>query len=185
MHWLLEAVLGADNKPIFFPVGSPAIGAQNSFSTNEYAARVNYVNELISRGNLEESLSNLLLKNKTGINKLLIPNTNFDSEITLLSAITLAEVLGPFTRIDYLESDIQQSEIIVFPPARRELKAKVRRIHLGTHGIDVHRVLLEMFLEDGWEVIFDFEPNTDYVTELGHFSMNDGVLTVVNPDLEY
>ena len=184
-HWLLESVLGANNKPIIFPVGSPGSGAQNSFSTNEDAARVNYVNELVQSGNAEVALRRLLLENTTGIHKLLVANSDFDSEIQLLSAIPLDEVLGPFDRIDYLESDIQQSEIIVFPPARKTLKRKVRRIHLGTHGKDVHRELRDMFVKDGWDLVFDFEPNAEFVTNLGKFATNDGVLTVTNPDLQY
>jgi hypothetical protein len=184
-HWLLQSVLGADNSPIFFPVGSPGSGAQNSFSTNELAARKNYVKYLTSSGNSKVALEKLLLENTTGIHKLLVEGTEFDSEIKLLSSITLEEVLGPFSRVDFLESDIQQSEIIVFPPARRVLKDKVRRIHIGTHGKDVHQSLSSMFEEDGWEILFDFEPNSSFETELGAFSTNDGILTVVNPDLAY
>ena len=184
-HWILSSVLGENNMPIFFPVGNPAIGAQNAISTNEFEARKNYVKEFLAAGDLEKVLTNLLLENKTGLSKSIVPGADFVSEIQLLSSITLDEVLGPFQRIDYLESDIQQSEIIVFPPARATLKRKVRRIHLGTHGKDVHQILKDMFLADGWEVIFDFEPNSNFETDLGTFSTNDGVLTVLNPMLKF
>jgi hypothetical protein len=182
-QWLIRSALGADDAPIFFPVGSPGSGAQNCFSTNEASARKDYVDNFIQSGKTEEALRNLLLHNTTGLHKTLIPGTSFDSEIRLLSAITLKTVLGPFDRVDYLESDIQQSEIIVFPPAREELKRKVRRIHLGTHGKDVHWELHRMFEQDGWQIVFSYEPNAKYRTTLGTFETNDGVLTVVNPDL--
>ena len=67
------------------------------------------------------------------------------AEIKLVSAVTLRDVLAPFEFVDYLDSDIQQSEIIVFPPFLDLLKRKVRRIHIGTHGKDVHRSLHELF----------------------------------------
>ncbi len=182
-QWLVPSALGADNAPIFFPVGSPGSGAQNCFSTNEAGARKNYVDEFIRSGKSEEALRNLLMHNTTGLQKILVPGTSFDSEIKLLSATTLETVVGPFDVVDYLESDIQQSEIIVFPPAREILKRKVRRIHLGTHGKDVHWDLHKMFEEDGWEIVFSFEPNATHECALGKFTVNDGVLTVINPSL--
>jgi hypothetical protein len=69
----------------------------------------------------------------------------------------------------------------VFPPFRRLLKRKVHRIHIGTHGKDVHRALLQMFIEDGWEIVFTYEPDSVHETVLGTFAMNDGVLSVRNP----
>jgi hypothetical protein len=98
-----------------------------------------------------------------------------------VNTITLADVLGPLERVDLLESDLQESEILVFPPFRRLLKRKVHRIHIGTHGKDVHRVLLRMFIEDGWEIVFTYEPDSVHETVLGTFAMNDGVLSVRNP----
>jgi hypothetical protein len=63
------------------------------------------------------------------------------------------------------------------------LRAKVRRIHIGTHGKDTHRSLHKLFEKSGWEVVFSFEPNAQHESDLGPFELNDGVLTAVNPDL--
>ena len=95
----------------------------------------------------------------------------------------MRELLSPFDRVDYLESDIQQSEIEVFPPFVDLLRRKVRRIHIGTHGKDVHWALHDLFAQNGWNIQFSFEPNGRFDTALGSFETNDGVLTVVNPDL--
>ena len=67
------------------------------------------------------------------------------AEIKLVSAVTLRDVLGPFDVVDYLELDIQQSEIMVFPPFLDLLQAQVRRVHIGTHGNDVHRLAAQLF----------------------------------------
>src|SRR5262249_20930640 len=144
-----------------------------------------YVKELISRGNVEKSLRNLILYNTTGVTKDLVPGTNynFKAEIKLMSAITLRDVLSPFDVVDYVESDIQQSEIVVFPSYIDLLRKKVRRVHIGTHGIDVHRALHKQFAKSGWTIVFNYEPNSSFTTELGSFTTNDGVLTVRNPDL--
>jgi len=182
-HWLVQAAMSDTNAPVFFPVGSPGIGVQNCFSTNEPGARKAYVRELVARGSPETALASLLLENTTGITKSLKPGENLMAEIKLLSAVTLRDISGPFDVVDYLESDIQQSEIVVFPPFLDLLRKKVRRIHIGTHGKDTHWTLHNLFAERGWEMVFSFEPNAEHDTPLGRFATNDGVLTVRNPDL--
>jgi hypothetical protein len=182
-QWLVQFAISDRNAPVLFPVGASGSGAQNCFSTNESEARKSYVKLLTSGGRAEEALRNLLLKNSTGITKDLVPGYNFKAEIQFVSAITLSDVLSPFQMVDYLESDIQQSEILVFPPFMDMLKRKVRRIHIGTHGKDVHWTLHKLFEKNGWEMLFSYEPNSIHQSALGQFITNDGILTVRNPHL--
>lgn len=182
-HWLLPVAISDKNDPVFFPVGAPGTGAQNCYATNHNDARQQYADELTISGRAGEALRNLLLHNTTGIMKDLVPGRSFMAEIKLVSAVTLRDLLGPFNFVDYLESDIQQSEILVFPPYIELLNRKVRRIHIGTHGVEVHRSLHSLFVEHGWEIVFSFEPNARYHTSVGDFETNDGVLTVRNPRL--
>jgi hypothetical protein len=180
---LFGAVLGGTNEPILFPVGSPGSGAQNCFSTNDSATRRYYADSLVSQGATEDALRNLLTNNSTGIRTNLVPGYDMPAEIKMVSAVTLADVLGPFEFVDYVECDIQQSEIVVFPPSMDVVKSKVRRVHMGTHGRDEHAMMRNLFADHGWTIIFDFAPNSEFATELGKFRTNDGVLTVRNPDL--
>jgi hypothetical protein len=182
-QWLLQTAIGANNEPAFFPVGSPGLGAQNCIATNEEAAREGYLQEFIAQGRTEEALRNLLLHNTTGLQQDIIKGKNLLGEIRLVSTITLQDVLGPLERVDLLESDLQTSEILVFPPFRPLLKRKVHRIHIGTHGQDIHRSLLQMFIDDGWEIVFSYEPESVYETALGTFAVNDGILSLRNPDV--
>jgi hypothetical protein len=62
------------------------------------------------------------------------------------------------------------------------LRQKVHRVHIGTHGKDVHWTLHDLFVENGWKIVFSFEPNARHDTVLGSFETNDGVLSAVNPD---
>ena len=183
-HWLVPLAISDRNDPVFFPVGSPGTGAQNCYSTNHADARKHYAARLVTTENAVGALRGLLLENTTGLTKDLVPGTNLMAEIKSLSAITLRDLLGPLTVVDYLESDIQQSEILVFPPFMDLLKRKVRRIHIGTHGVETHRTLHKLFDEHGWDIVFSFEPNRRYESAFGSFETNDGVLTVVNPILK-
>jgi hypothetical protein len=180
-HWLVPLVISNKLDPVFFPVGSPGSGAQNCYATNEAAARAQYVDTILNHGNAAESLRGLLLRNTTGVKKDLVEGQGLAAEIKMLSAVTLRELLAPFKVVDYLEADIQQSEGIVFRPHMSLLRSKVRRIHIGTHGKEVHKVLSNRFRAAGWEIVFDYEPNSEYRTDWGAFAVNDGVLTVVNP----
>ncbi len=182
-QWIIEAVISDTNEPAFFPVGSPGLGAQNCINSNEADARRQYCEHIIEQGTVDEALKGLLLNNTTGLQKDIIPGRGAFGEIKLVSAVTLRDILTPLDRVDLLEADLQQSEIIVFPPFRELLKRKVHRLHIGTHGHDVHRRLHEMFAEDGWEIVFSYEPESSFDTAVGSFSTNDGILSVCNPGL--
>jgi hypothetical protein len=182
-QWLIKAAISDNNAPVLFPVGWPGTGAQNCVSTNESKSRKIYADQLATSGRAGEALRNLLVHNTTGLRHRLVPDRDWEGEIKLVSAVTLNDVLGPFDFVDYLEADIQQSEIIVFPAAAAALKRKVRRIHIGTHGADVHRSLLRMFQQQGWEIVFSYEPEGTHRGALGSFTTQDGVLTVRNPAL--
>lgn len=182
-QWLIQAAMSNDNAPVLFPVAGPGLGAANCVSTNESKARKIYADELVARGHTDETLRNLLIHNTTGLKHKLVQDRAWEGEVKFVSAVTLKDVLGPFDFVDFLEADMQQSEIVVFPPAVAALKRKVRRVHIGTHGADVHRELHRMFEEHGWEIVFSYEPGGTYRERLGTFTVNDGVLTVRNPGL--
>jgi hypothetical protein len=184
-HWLIPMAVSNSNDPVFFAIGPRGAGPQNCYSTNETSARESYFRQAVEAGTAEQALHDLLLRNSTGITvpgKVRVPGDKFEAEIKYVSAITLSEILGPFDIVDYLESDIQESEILAFPPFMDLLKRKVRRVHIGTHGKDVHWTLHDLFARDAWDVVFNYEPECVHNTALGTLKTNDGVLTVRNPD---
>jgi hypothetical protein len=185
-HWLIPMAMNGTNEPVFFAQGARAMGPPNCFSTNHRTVRESYFNSLIESGRTEQALRDLLLQNRSGLHVRqsdLSTGEPLEAEIEFVSAITLGDVLGPFERVDYLEADIQQSELVVFPPFMDLLKKKVRRIHIGTHGEEAHRILHDLFARDSWEIVFSFKPDGVHRTALGTFTNNDGVLTVSNPTL--
>ena len=157
-------------------LGKPSISAE---------MREQLVGVARQTGAYQQYLENILRHNKTGLQVELSPGKElpYVNELAFVSAISLRELLGPFGFIDYLEADLQQSEIQVFPPFIEQLTKKVRRIHLGTHGRDTHDALQHLFEGYGWEVIFSYAPETCFKTPLGEFETNDGVLTVRNGNL--
>jgi hypothetical protein len=184
-HWFIPMAVSDRNEPVFFAIGPRHAGPQNCVSTNAPEARKDYYRRLIESGLAEQALHDLLLRNSTGISipgEVLVPGDSSEAEIKYVSAITLNEVLGPFNIVDYIECDIQQSEILAFPPFIDLLKRKVRRIHIGTHGKTVHWTLHDLFAREAWNIVFNYEPDCVHETVLGTFRTDDGVLTVRNPN---
>lgn len=186
-HWIVEAAMSCDNAPVLFPVGSPGSGTQNCVGFNSPAGRLALVERLRDEGQAEVVGCNLLASNETGVTVNMTPDRDvpFEAELRLVSAITVADLLGPFDRVDFIEADLQQSEAIVFPPAIELMNRKVRRVHLGTHHVEEHRFLENMFRQHGWQIVFSFAPHHSYQTPIGQFTLNDGVLTALNPAVAY
>src|ERR1051325_5551918 len=181
-QWLIQAAVTADNEPALFPVGAPSVAGHNCIATNSPSVREDYLRALVAEGRAEEALANLLLRNTTGITIGLGPGNRFTAEVKYVSCVTLGDVLGPFSFVDYLEADLQQSEMLAFPPFMELLRQRVRRIHISTHGADVHHMLHGLFAERGWEIVFSYAPGSMHESPAGPFTTNDGVLTVRNPD---
>ena len=181
-QWIVQAAVSDTNEPAFFPVGA-AGGGWNCVSTDNQVARADYFKQFILEERTEEALRSLLLHNSTGLQKEIVDGRNISAEIKLVSCVTLRDLLGPFDRIDFLEADMQESEIRAFPLFLDLLRRKVKRVHIATHGSRVHDDLHTMFVSKGWNIVFSYAPETTHPSPWGPFKTNDGVLTVVNPDL--
>ncbi len=186
-HWMVEAAMSGDNKPVLFPIGAPGSGVQNCIMTNSGANRMAILDLAKKAGATERLAQSLLMRNSTDLTIDLAPGTEYDfnGEITFVSAVTLMDLLAPFTRVDFVEADLQQSESVVFPPAMDVLTKKVRRVLLGTHGRDTHDRMEALFRERGWDIVFSYPPEQTYETPFATFEMNDGVITAVNPAVAY
>jgi hypothetical protein len=179
-HWIIQAVVAADNEPVLFPVGAPGAGCNSGIEVNAAPFRRTAIDLLRRDGGYERVLENVLLHNSTGIVREL--GFGLSGEIKFVSAVTLRNVLAPLDRVDLLEVDIQRSEAEIFSPALEVVNRKVRRVHIGTHGSDVHNMLRALFARAGWEIVFDYGPGK-HMTPRGSLELGDGILTVRNPAL--
>jgi hypothetical protein len=183
-HWIVPAALSDKSDPVLFPVGAPGWGAGGCVWTNNPVQRERLAARVIGAGWADDVLESILVNQRTGIKMPLVSDQESPIvELRYMSAITLNDLLAPFDRVDYVEADLQHSELIVFPASAEQLQRKVRRVHIGTHSEAGHRQLHRMFQQMGWEIIFSFEPLKNHQTSAGAFWANDGVLSVVNPAL--
>jgi FkbM family methyltransferase len=181
-HWILQAALGADSEPILFPVGSAGAGpSASSGPSNSKHFRKLLTDMFRLRRQSRRVLKNIVLYNSTGLIHDL--GAGFSAELKFVSTLKLGDVLWPFDRVDLLEVDIQSAELEVIAPYIETVKRKVRRVHIGTHGRDVHAKLRAQFSAAGWEIVFDFAPDTVHTTERGQLKLGDGVLSARNPTI--
>jgi hypothetical protein len=180
-HWIIQAAMGNDNEPILFPVAEPGVSGNNCVATNSAQVRRICIDTLQRDGECEHVLESIFLYNSTGIVRDV--GGGFSGEVKFVSAITLQDVLGPLDRVDLLEVDIQESEVNVFPPYMTLVSRKVRRVHVGTHGRQAHNLIRGAFSKAGWEIIFDYSPDTHHLTERGPLALSDGVFTARNPQV--
>ena len=97
-----------------------------------------------------------------------------------VEAVTLSDLLEPLERADLVHCDIQGAEATVFKEAAADVDAKVKRVHVGTHGLEVERRLRDVFSSLGWEKVNDYACGSSVETPWGQMTFQDGVQTWLN-----
>lgn len=117
----------------------------------------------------------------------------------LTPCFALRTLLDRRSHWDLIDADIQGAEYEVFASCADALDARVRKVHIGTHGRDIEERLRMLFRTHDWVNVWDFpvadgnDPATRLnasgtrvhvvETPLGPITLNDGVQTWLNPRL--
>ena len=97
--------------------------------------------------------------------------------------MSLGTLLRPLEIVDLVDADIQGAEADVFEAAAADIAAKVRRVHIGTHGPEVEDRLRRLFDRLGWECRFDYPGGGESDTPWGPVVFEDGIQSWLNPAL--
>ena len=101
-------------------------------------------------------------------------------KVVRVRAYSIATLLTPEQRVDLMHIDIQGGEAEAVRAARHELKAKVRRMVIGTHSRGIEHQLLADLSADGWEL--EHDEACGYALNNGKFSLHsDGCQVWRNP----
>jgi hypothetical protein len=93
----------------------------------------------------------------------------------------LSALLEPYDEIDIIDFDLQGAEAEAIAEALPLLTAKVRRLHIGTHGHDIEATLRDILPKAGWVCLRDFPCHGRHETPFGPSDFVDGVQSWVNP----
>ena len=68
--------------------------------------------------------------------------------------------MAPFDLVDFLEADMQQSEIVVFPPYMDILKRGFA-VSISVPMAATYMRNRPALRRDGWTIVFDYAPNSE------------------------
>lgn len=105
------------------------------------------------------------------------------AHVIRLKQIPLSSVLEGEALIDLVDLDLQGAEALAVAEAIGPLTAKVRRLHIGTHGTEIEAQLRAILSQAGWTCLRDYRLGEVNETEFGACDFNDGVQSWVNPAL--
>ena len=97
--------------------------------------------------------------------------------------ISLGAILADYDLIDFADLDLQGAEADAIASALEPLTAKVRRLHIGTHGAQIEARLRRLLGGAGWQCLRDYPCQSENDTDYGRHLFNDGVQTWINPRL--
>jgi FkbM family methyltransferase len=97
--------------------------------------------------------------------------------------VTLAGLLKGHDRVDLIDLDIEGQELPSIRSAIKKLNAKVKRLHIGTHGREIEAGLRDVLSRHGWRSVADYPVFSTSETPWGTITFQDGVQSWVNPRL--
>jgi hypothetical protein len=103
-----------------------------------------------------------------------------DKKISKL--ISISDLILKFNGqpIDLIDCDCQGRECSIFHGARESLNKFVKRVHIGTHGTFVDKIIYQLFESMGWNNIYNFGWGKEVDLPQGKIIFQDGIQTWVN-----
>ncbi len=84
-----------------------------------------------------------------------------------IPGVSLKSILKKFDRVDLIDLDIEGEELPSLTAVAAELDAKVKRLHIGTHGKEIEAGLRALLTAHGWECRIDYSLFSTYDTPFG------------------
>lgn len=100
-----------------------------------------------------------------------------------LPSIGLRTILKKLDRVDLIDLDIEGQELVALTAAVDYLDAKVKRLHIGTHSVEIEAGLRQLLSDHGWRCLADYSLLKTSETPWGVISFDNGVQSWVNPRL--
>jgi len=172
---LMNAAVWVDDSPSFFPVATGVFGQ----SVSDTAIAV-VVGKLAPEA-AKAALNSLVTTGRLGIEESFgTASGERTRDWAVISSLTPEEILGGRGVIDLVDCDIQGAERQVLPKFMSLFDDHVKLMHIGTHGMEMHEELHELFSSHDWEIRWSLSPKTKHEMAFGSVETNDGVLGVRN-----
>jgi FkbM family methyltransferase len=98
-------------------------------------------------------------------------------------SISLSTMLKKLDGVDLIDLDIEGQELVTLTAAVVGLDAKVKRLHIGTHSVEIEAGLRQLLSDHGWQCLADYSLQKKSETPWGVILFDNGVQSWVNPRL--
>ena len=171
---LINAPVSGSGKPVYFHTGDPESWYGQAIVNQDYVRAL--------RCDLAAQRTNNAYVGKPGLlARLGLSRKRYIAEVT---SVTMAEILanvsGP---IDIVDMDIQGAESEVIESGADLLTSAVRRLHVGTHAVEIEQRLREILTPRSWVLQHDYSCLGLRATPYGDVSFVDGVQSWLNANL--
>lgn len=100
-----------------------------------------------------------------------------------MKSYDLRTMIRDHETVNLIHIDVQGAEAVVIPHAIDEIKARVRRLIIGTHSPEIDDLLFSLFSENGFKAEFKFGWREVADTDFGEITFADGCQIWVNTDM--
>jgi FkbM family methyltransferase len=94
--------------------------------------------------------------------------------------VSLGSLLKDLERVDLIDMDIEGQELPSIRSTIAALNAKVKRLHIGTHGKEIESELKQLLSANRWQCLADYSVFSTSETQWGTISFENGVQSWVN-----
>jgi FkbM family methyltransferase len=181
-RWIRDHFRDNDIDPNAHELIWAAVGGQPGFVPFWVGAPEGWYGQAIAVGQpppLPDVGSRRRLKARSALGRPPVP-ANGDRFVTWIPCVTLADVLGPYPRVDLIDLDVQGAEYEVLASAIDLVNKRVRRLHIGTHSAEIEQQLRDLLSTNDWQKINDYPAQSTTETPYGMIQFGDGVQTWVN-----
>jgi FkbM family methyltransferase len=172
-HCLLHAAASDKGEDVLFYIGGPRGGPWDRNPDDWYGQFMAKDYDVNGEWEDDGEYSGFKVRlHKSGWRSIKIPS------------VTLKGLMTGLNRVDLVDMDIEGQELPVIKSTIEEMDAKVKRVHIGTHGKEIEAELRQILSAHGWRCLRDYSLFTTGETPWGTVAFENGVQSWVNPRLE-
>ena len=171
-HTLLHAAVADEPGEVGFCIGGPRGGPYDRPPSAWYGQFLTKGNEAFGESRPDGKYCGFkVLLHTSGWRSIRIPG------------VSLGAILKKLDLVDLIDLDIEGQELASLTSTAAELDAKVKRLHIGTHGKEIEAGLRQLLSAHGWQCHADYSLFSTSETPWGPVSFENGVQSWVNPRL--
>jgi FkbM family methyltransferase len=168
-HTLLHGAVTEKPGKVEFYIGGPQGGPFDLAPNAWYGQALTKDYDLAESRQAGEYCGFKVLLHKTGWRSIRVPG------------VSLVRLLNKLRRVDLIDLDIEGQELAALTSAAPELDAKVKRLHIGTHGREVEAGLRQLLSAHGWQCCADYSEFSTSETPWGPITFENGAQSWINP----